>query len=68
MSTVAEMPDVAKKKVVEAPKRYGTLIRVSDEFAKALRRDRIREIYPRGILRCGPSSLGPQALLGMLVL
>ena len=37
MSTVAEMPEVAKKKMVEAPKRYGTLIRVSDEFAKALR-------------------------------
>jgi hypothetical protein len=34
-----EMP-VAKKKASEKdqPKRYGTLIRVSDEFAEALRR------------------------------
>jgi hypothetical protein len=37
MSATAETRDVAKKKTGESPKRYGTLIRVSDEFAAALR-------------------------------
>jgi hypothetical protein len=37
MSSVAEPKKVAKKKSGPAPKRYGTLIRVSDEFAEALR-------------------------------
>jgi hypothetical protein len=37
MSVVAEIRDVAKKKTAGSPKRYGTLIRVSDEFAAALR-------------------------------
>lgn len=37
MSAVAEIRDVAKKKASEPQKRYGTLIRVSDEFAAALR-------------------------------
>jgi hypothetical protein len=36
MSVVVEKRDVAKKKA-EKPKKYGTLIRVSDEFAEALR-------------------------------
>ena len=33
MSVTAEIQDVAKKQ----PKRYGTLIRVSDQFAEALK-------------------------------
>lgn len=37
MSATAEIRDVAKKKTGESPKRYGTLIRVSDEFAEAMR-------------------------------
>lgn len=38
MNAVAEIRDVARKKPqAAAPKRYGTLIRVSDEFAAALR-------------------------------
>jgi hypothetical protein len=37
MSVVAEVRGVAKKKTGETPKRYGTLIRVSDAFADALR-------------------------------
>jgi hypothetical protein len=38
MNAVGEIRDVAKKKPqATAPKRYGTLIRVSDEFAAALR-------------------------------
>lgn len=36
MTVVAEVRDVAKKKSAVTPKRYGTLVRVSDEFAKAL--------------------------------
>ncbi len=36
MTVMAEVRDVGKKKSVGAPKRYGTLVRVSDEFAKAL--------------------------------
>jgi hypothetical protein len=35
-AALAEVRDVAKKKSTGAPKRYGTLVRVSDEFAKAL--------------------------------
>jgi hypothetical protein len=31
------MTDVAKRKSAATPKRYGTLIRVSDAFAQALR-------------------------------
>jgi hypothetical protein len=37
MAAIAEGMRVAKKKGEKAPKRYGTLIRVSDAFAKALR-------------------------------
>jgi hypothetical protein len=37
MGLVAEIGDVAMKKSKAAPKRYGTLIRVSDEFAAALK-------------------------------
>ena len=37
MNAVAEIKDVAGKKPKSAAKRYGTLIRVSDEFAAALR-------------------------------
>jgi hypothetical protein len=37
MNAVAESGKVAKKKSGAAPKKYGTLIRVSDEFADALR-------------------------------
>lgn len=36
MAVVAEVRAVAKKKSGGTPKRYGTLVRVSDEFAKAL--------------------------------
>lgn len=40
LTTVNEAPYVAKKKPTPDPKakRYGTLVRVSDEFADALRR------------------------------
>jgi hypothetical protein len=37
MSALAEMKSVAKKKNVDPHKRSGTLIRVSDELAEALR-------------------------------
>lgn len=37
MSAVAGVKDVAKKKSGVAPKRYGTLVRVSEGFAEALR-------------------------------
>jgi hypothetical protein len=37
MNATAGIEDVAKKKTAGSPKRYGTLIRVSDEFAQALR-------------------------------
>jgi hypothetical protein len=37
MNATAEHSGVAKKKTGETPKRYGTLIRVSDEFAEALK-------------------------------
>jgi hypothetical protein len=37
MSATVEIEDVARKRAGEAPKRYGTLIRVSDELADALR-------------------------------
>jgi hypothetical protein len=43
MSATAETPGVAKKKTGESPKRYGTLIRLSDEFAAALRDVRVFE-------------------------
>jgi hypothetical protein len=36
MGAVAEIRDVAKKKSAGTSKRYGTLVRVSDDFAKAL--------------------------------
>jgi hypothetical protein len=37
MSALAEMKSVAKKKSADPHQRKGTLIRVSDEFADALR-------------------------------
>jgi hypothetical protein len=37
MGAQAGVLDVAKKKAGAVPKKYGTLIRVSDEFAAALR-------------------------------
>lgn len=37
MAALAGAEKVAKKKADAAPKRYGTLIRVSDAFAEALR-------------------------------
>jgi hypothetical protein len=37
MSATAEIENVGRKKTEESPKRYGTLIRVSDELAEALR-------------------------------
>lgn len=37
MSAVARVEDVAKKKSGATPKRYGTLVRVSEGFAEALR-------------------------------
>jgi hypothetical protein len=37
MSALAGVAYVGKKKTGAAPRRYGTLIRVSDEFAEALR-------------------------------
>ena len=36
MAAMAEVRGVAKKKTAGSTKRYGTLVRVSDEFAKAL--------------------------------
>jgi hypothetical protein len=37
MAAPAGVIDMAKKKGGASPKRYGTLVRVSDEFAAALR-------------------------------
>jgi hypothetical protein len=37
MNAVAEIQGVARKKAGQAQKRYGTLIRVSDEFAAAMK-------------------------------
>jgi hypothetical protein len=37
MSAVGESTKMAKKKSGPIPRRYGTLVRVSDEFAEALR-------------------------------
>ena len=37
VTAVMRSAKVAKKKTGDPPKRYGTLIRVSDEFAEALR-------------------------------
>ena len=56
MSALAELRSVAKKKTVDPHKRKGTLIRVSDELAEALRE-------ATGLERMTVADFGDQHLL-----